>query len=398
MDTNSAIPQIVHCQRRYDFDWLKVLATLAVFLFHCARFFDLGGWHVKNAQLSVGMQGLVNVLVQWLMPLFFVLSGASIYLALKKRSNCQFLLERCTRLLIPLCFGILVLVPPQVYIERLGDRAQGVAAWTGMPKFAGSFWQFYPHYFQGWYGFGGNFAWMGLHLWYLLVLFLFSLLLLPLFRFLNTASGQTILARFVSGCQTLGQVPGLVFLMPSVPLMVLEITLDPRTVGTQALGGWNVLSYLVWLVYGYIMVAIGQIERSLHRYGFIGLFLAISTTIVLLLGHNVPIANDPIISAMMRSLRAFNSWCWIVALLRLGNQYLSFNHPFLRYASQAAFPFYVLHQTIIVIFGFVIADWTMGILPKYLMLAVTSFAAILVGYEGLIRYFRKLGFLFGLKG
>ena len=34
--------------RRYDIDWLRVLAMLVVFVFHCGRFFDMGGWHVKN--------------------------------------------------------------------------------------------------------------------------------------------------------------------------------------------------------------------------------------------------------------------------------------------------------------------------------------------------------------
>ena len=61
-------------ERRYDIDWLRVLAMAVVFLFHCARFFDYGEWHVKNNRLDFGMTVFVGVVSQWLMPLFFILS------------------------------------------------------------------------------------------------------------------------------------------------------------------------------------------------------------------------------------------------------------------------------------------------------------------------------------
>ena len=161
-------------ERRYDIDWLRVLAMLTIFLFHCARFFNYEDWHVKNNQLDFGMSVFVEIVSQWIMPLFFILSAISVYYALDHRNNRLFINERFKRLVIPLVFGIFVLVPPQVYIERVSHS-----------QFAGSFVQFFPHYFDGLYGFGGNFAWMGLHLWYLEILFIFSLLTLPIFRYLR---------------------------------------------------------------------------------------------------------------------------------------------------------------------------------------------------------------------
>jgi fucose 4-O-acetylase-like acetyltransferase len=161
--------KVMTSPRRWDIDWLRVLATLAVFLFHCARFFDNEGWHVKNNQLDFGMSIFVAIVSQWLMPLYFILSGASAYYALKTRRSGVYVWERFTRLLVPLIFGILVLIPPQVYIESVSGQSETA------PPFAGSFIEFYPHYFDGFYAFGGYFAWMGLHLWYLEVLFIFSL-------------------------------------------------------------------------------------------------------------------------------------------------------------------------------------------------------------------------------
>jgi glucans biosynthesis protein C len=131
--------------RRYDFDWLKVVATFAVFIFHCLRFFDLDAWHVKNDELDAIATALVEILLQWIMPLFFLLSGTSIYFALQFRTAKQFIRERCLRLLIPLLFGIFILSPPQVYLERLSNPQHGVAPWQGGWQFAGSFWEFVPY-------------------------------------------------------------------------------------------------------------------------------------------------------------------------------------------------------------------------------------------------------------
>ena len=106
--------------RRYDNDWLTVLAMLTIFSFHCARFFNQEDWHVKNNQLSEGMTLFVAVVAQWIMPLFFVLSGMSINYSLKSRKVGRFINNRFKRLFIPLTFGtFVVLVPIQVWIERV---------------------------------------------------------------------------------------------------------------------------------------------------------------------------------------------------------------------------------------------------------------------------------------
>ena len=105
--------------RRYDIDWLRVLGTMTVFLFHTTRFFDTDGWHVKNATLYVGLDLVIALLAQWLMPLFFIVSGASTYLALNPRRPGDFLWSRLLRLGLPMVLGMLVIAPPQVYLERV---------------------------------------------------------------------------------------------------------------------------------------------------------------------------------------------------------------------------------------------------------------------------------------
>jgi peptidoglycan/LPS O-acetylase OafA/YrhL len=89
-------------QRRYDIDWLRITAMLTVFLYHNARFFDVFGWHLKNAEKSFVVTLFIVLLTLWVMPLFFLLSGVGSWYALKSRATGQYLLDRVRRLLIPL--------------------------------------------------------------------------------------------------------------------------------------------------------------------------------------------------------------------------------------------------------------------------------------------------------
>lgn len=383
LNQNSTTPP-----RRWDIDWLRVLATLAVFLFHCARFFNDEGWHIKNNQLDLSMTIFVNIVSQWLMPLFFILSGSSIYYALLGRRSGGFIRERMTRLLLPLIFGILVLIPPQVYIESVSGQSEVV------PPFAGSFLEFYPHYFDGFYAFGGYFAWMGLHLWYLLVLFIFSLLTLPLFILLKTTTGQRLVTGLAAGLAK----PGLFLLLP-VPLIIFEAGLDPEGLGLRAFGGWSLVIYLSWLIIGYILAAEPRFQQAIRQHFFAAIGLAVLTlTLGLSLYYSdISAPYGSLNYILLMSLRIFNSWFWLLAILGLGQRYFTFKNKFLAYTSEASLPFYILHQSVIVVIGFFIRDWALGVLPKYAILAGVSFMIIMALYEFLIRRSNVLRFLFGLR-
>jgi glucans biosynthesis protein C len=382
--------------RRYDFDWLKVTATFAVFIFHCLRFFDLGAWHVKNNQLDAISTILAGLLLQWIIPLFFLLSGTSIYFALKSLTAGQFLRERSIRLLIPLLFGIFILSPPQVYLERLSNPGRGVSPWNG-GQFSGSFWEFVPHYFQGWYLFGGNFAWMGIHLWYLLVLFLFSLLLLPLFLAIKQGKGQKLINKLGSALEQ----PIVIFLL-SLPIVILESGLDPATFGIRAAGGWNFFTYLMLLLFGYLIVVDRRIEQRIDRQFIPALLTAVFTTPLLLvyfrdLFTGSGSAYISLEYTLVTALRSFNSWCWIIAFLGLGRKFLNFNHRALRYLNEASLPFYMLHQPIILFVGFWISGWQLGVLPKFMVLSFISLMIIALLYELFVRRISLLRFFFGLR-
>jgi surface polysaccharide O-acyltransferase-like enzyme len=363
--------------RHYDIDWLRVLGMGGIFLFHNARFFNDEDWHVKNSQLDFGMSVFVGIFNQFIMPLFFVLSAYAIYYALQHRSNSAFLRERVTRLLVPLIFGIFILVPPQVYIERVthGD-------------FNGSFIQFLPHYFDGWYGFGGNFAWMGLHLWYLLMLYLFSWLALPVFQRMIGPNAARLADLFTR--------PWAIYLL-FIPISVMEllVNLSPDTVGRRDFGGWSPLTYFVVFLLGYMIATDERYRPAIARLRFVSLGLGLLATAVgyLFAAEMGMSTYAPAFSI----LRGFNTWCWLMAFMGLASQYLDFTNGFLKYANEAVLPFYILHQTVIVILGYFVRNWELAVFPKYLILAFFSFMIIVALYEGMVRRLAVTRYLFGMK-
>ena len=368
-------------ERRHDIDWLRVLGMLTVFFFHCARFFDDLGWHAKSGEISYGMTIFVDVLAQWIMPLFFVLSGISSYYALNYISGKKYLGARVKRLVVPLVFGALTHVSLQVYIERL----------TG-GEFTGSFFAFYPHYFDGFYAFGGNFAWMGIHLWYLEMLFVFSLLTLPLFLWMRSERATSLISKAAGFLQK----PGAIFLI-AVPLGGVELlsNLNPEYIGRRDWGGWALFPHLVFFMSGYLLATDTKIRATLEKHRFIALGLGVAAT---LFGfYLLEYAGYSSRGYFFLFLRAFNSWFWLIAILGFGSRHLAFSNRFLEYAGEAVLPFYILHQSVIIVIGYFIIDWTSAVMFQYAFLSVTSFVAIIAIYELLVRRIGFMRFLFGLK-
>ena len=180
----------VASNRKYELDWLRVLAILFVFVYHSTRFFDVGDWHVKNADTYVWVEIWNIFATRWIMPLFFIISGASLFYAIRKSGGfSRFYVDKFLRLMIPVLFASVTHSALQVYLERLTHG-----------QFSGSFFSFLPEYINGVYlgiGMPGNFAYHGMHLWYLFFLFIYGLICYHLFIWLK-AGGRKILNRITS--------------------------------------------------------------------------------------------------------------------------------------------------------------------------------------------------------
>ncbi len=371
-------------RRRDDIDWLRVLAMLVVFVFHCGRFFNNEDWHVKNLQTSYIMTLSLDIVSQWMMPLFFVLSGISSYYALGYQNPARYIRSRIKRLVVPLIFGVFVVIAPlQVYLERVSHS-----------QFQGSFLRFYPHYFQGWYGLGGNFAWMGIHLWYLEILFVFSLIMLPLSICLRWNTGGALLSKTAAA---LGK-PGCIFLL-AIPVAIMEYVanfpaLRPTLLGIRAFGGWSLLPYLVFFSLGYVIAAEARFRATIEKQRIAAITVGITVTLI---GFYLVESGYPIADWFAAILRGLNAWAWLIAILGFGSRYLNFSNRFLEYANEAVLPFYILHQTVILATGYYIVRLHLPIAAKFFIIVTVSLVTILGLYDVLVKRVNVLRFLFGMK-
>ncbi|MCP1160960.1 MULTISPECIES: acyltransferase family protein [Bacillaceae] len=363
--------------RHYDLDWIKVLAMLVVFLYHCSMFFNSFEWHVKNDEINRTCIELFSLAVgNWIMPVFFAISGISTYHALKKRHSGAFLKERAARLGIPLLLGIFILSPPQVYIERLTGK-----------QFEGSFFQFFPHYFDGLYleiGGSGNFAFFGHHLWYLLMLLIFSALTLPFF--LNERQRQHI----QNGSFAISH-----YLFLPLPLTVAALWAND----ILNLASWGILFYLLLYAYGYYFFARESFRSFARNSGKLtGTISAVSLAAYILW---VFMSGFPAYGTaafyIFTVIRVLLVWNVLLFIFFLGDRHLNTSTPALSYASEAAMPFYILHQPVIIVSGFWIAHLDWSIPFKFVFLATAAFAVIMIFHHAAIRRYNGLRVVFGLR-
>jgi hypothetical protein len=368
--------------RRNELDWLRVILFALLILYHVGMFFVPWGWHIKNNQIYSGLRYPMLFVNQWRLPLLFVISGMGTYYALGRRSGGQFVAERFRRLIVPLLFGMFVIVTPQVYFERL---ARG--------QFSGGYFDFYPaRLFAGGVYPEGNFSWH--HLWFLPYLFLFGLVWLPLFLYLRRHPANAVTQRLGRWAD---RPWGLFWL--AIPLYVWESLVEPFFDSTHALvGDWfNLINYGTLFFYGFVLISLGEpfwhtVRTHRQKYLAGGLiFFSLMT------GLREVFDDSTAIHFIEAFFRVMNLWCWIMALFGYASAFLGHRNGFLAYANEAVYPFYILHQTITIGIAFYLMNLNWGLASKFTVLATGTFAGCFVIYELLIRRWKWVRPLFGMK-
>lgn len=368
--------------RRYDLDWLRVIAFGLLILFHTGMMFVSWDWHVKNPETSPVLEWCMRFLHEWRMPLLFFISGAAVWFAMEKYTFGGYLRERFVRLLVPLIFGMLVVIPPQVYFER---RFQG---WV-----YASFWEFYPTIFTSGSYPQGNLSWH--HLWYIPYIFSYSILLLPPLLLLRTVRGRQMMSLLRQGLSR----PGALLLL-CIPSAVSDLCLRPFWPGdyNNLTADWgNFTSKAVVFLAGFLLCSGEEVWDTIQRHRLRHLWMGLAAFSLLNYCWYSDWEIQGIARQAYRVLRDFNLWCWLLALLGLGRRHLRANHPFLKYATEAVYPWYILHQTVIVAIGYYVAGWNMGLWWKYLFVLAGMGLVTGILYEFLIRRLVILRPLFGLK-
>jgi len=372
---------------RVDYiDWLRVVTTLCVFVFHSARFFDkFSDWHVKNATSWVGGSIIVGFMSQWIMPMFMVLAGASTYYSLQSRSAWQYVRERILRLLVPFLFGVFVIIVPQAYYELLYHGKSPCA----------NLLEYYPLYI---FSLPERFAHFSFyHLWFLTVLFIFSLICLPLFVDL-LKKGKSLLSGLASRINS----PWKLMLVLVLPLGLIDIFIYPGTfLGSRDFGGWCLVAHLFFFISGYVLFANPGVTEQMEKLrwfvgaGAIAATIALRPLIGSLLDWKHHFGSGGYAAAQV--VQALLSWCLLIIFINLGRWVFNFKNKLLAYASEAVLPFYILHQTAIIVVGYYVVRWELNPGLKYSVILVVSFCLIMALYDLLIKRINILRFLFGMR-
>lgn len=345
-------------ERRHDIDWLRVIAIGLLLIYHIAIIFQPWAMFVGFIRSDAPMESLwkpMTLLNVWRIPLLFYVSGMGVYFAIRKRSWRELLQERSRRILVPFVFGIFAIAPLHMYLFQ---------AYYKMPL------GYYPH--------AG-------HLWFLGNIFVYVLLLFPLFFYLKkNADG-----RFARGLSRF-------FGNPLGPLsltgfFVAEVLLVNPGIFEMYAETWHgffigLLAFLFGFLFVYGGKAFWQTVQK-WKWGYLALAIALYTFRLLVYNTQAPGA-----------LMALESNSWILGLFGLAHQTLNRPGNTLRYLSQAAYPVYIIHMFVLYAGARLILPLEIPVFLKFLaILAVTAIGCFLL-YELVIRRIGLLRPLFGLKG
>jgi peptidoglycan/LPS O-acetylase OafA/YrhL len=329
--------------------------------------------------VSLPIELFGQLLTPWRLPLLFMISGAATWHALGTRSASAYARDRFMRLMLPLGFGMLVVIPPQVYVERISH---------GMPNrqspidFTGSYLDFQSVASSGIYP-NGNFSWH--HLWFLVYLFAISVAALPLLRWLRTPNGERWRGRIVDAVAS----PARVFL-PAVVVVVIHVALRGRYPNTYALVGdwWNLAHYATLFVLGYVLVADARFrvatERARHVAAVLWVAVAVARIAWFLTMPPAPPYSAGYVVAL--TLRGCAEWLALVAVLGYASRHLDRPSAALRWAGDRVPPFYIWHQTVIVVVAYYVIAWPAPAAVKWPSIALVSLAITLALTEAVSRF------------
>ncbi|GIH95233.1 acyltransferase family protein [Planobispora siamensis] len=388
---------VVTSERRTELDSIRVLVVVGLVFFHTALVFDArDDFYVKNAETTPVTLVVSALGVLWAMPLLFFLAGLGARHSLRRRGAGEYAAERLRRLGVPLAFGTVVLVPVPEWLRQRSDPAFHESYLEFLPRFFdldGFKWRDFPFIFEGrHFEFG--------HLWFLLLLLTFSLILTPLVRW-GGSWGPRLGDRAAALAE---RRPGAI-LLPAVPLAAVCALAGLE----EQFAGWHRAAYLLFFLSGFAFAGDERFRAALRRDLRL---IAISGVVLFLVGGPLLMTagGDPFTdltpqAVAGRALFGVTGWCWLIAILGfLDRRGRSAATPrgrgprrWYAYLSEAVLPLYVLHQPVVVAVAFVVIAWEASIAVKFSVIGTVSLVLIFAAYDLLVRRTAPTRFLFGLR-
>ena len=367
--------QLKNNQRLPELDWLRVILIFAVFIHHVCMPFNGDNWHIMNTESSKLLDDVMVYFEQFRLPTLFFISGVGAVILLSKISVKKFASDKLLRLLIPLIVGVLLVVPPQSYIENISQYE--------------SFWQAYPSLVLN---LSTN------HLWFIEYLIVFSLLAIPLNTFLNTKASTKVFRYIIK----LTKFKGGLFLFVSL-LIVIKISFslffpsDDNKIENLSSSSY----YLFFFITGMIFVANKELWQRVCEHRLYHLIILLISTVIFYGYYYSPDLSDYLSLNVRWSIWwlvcCFVSWSALLTILGYAQFYLKKTPQWLRLSNELIYPFYIFHQTVIVVIGFYVINWQTSILIKIISLLFLSLITTCGICLFIIKPFNLFRFLFGLK-
>ncbi|WP_308910893.1 acyltransferase family protein [Pseudokordiimonas caeni] len=377
---------ITNPARRYDLDWLRVIAFGLLIFYHIGMYYVTWDWHVKSPHAGHWAEPAMMLLNPWRLSLLFFISGVAFRFAADKAPAGAFARKRFLRLFVPVAFGMAVIVTPQSYFELLtkGEITPGyLDFWVRYLAADSSFSIIVP-------------TWN--HLWYVVYLLVYSLVAIALMPVL-----RQIAAKLEGGSFEALMGRGGILLVPLLPFILYRFTLDEWFPTTHALvDDWNAhANYFTIFAFGILVAKSDAFWRVLARSWRACLCVAVALGAILtpvwvnwdalMPGHDVAIA-------VAHAVRVLYAWAAILSLLGFAQAHLNRPHPMLGYFTRAVFPYYILHQTIIVIAAVWLSGFGLSAPAEFIALVTLTTLGCGLGYHYLIRPFPLIRPLFGVFG
>lgn len=376
--------------RYYELDWLRTIVILNLIPFHAAwLILSVPGFSRAGRSLAGAIAGhYLDFCSPLHMFLLFLVSGASVHMALGFRGPGTFVRERIKRLLIPLVFFMLALFPVLAFYWPGVTRKPGLSAYL-------AYWpQILKTTFYNSYDGGPQWA----HLWFVAYLFIFSLLMLPLFLRWRHSRKPVLVSKLAA----VSEKPGGIFIF-ALPLILIFGLLTPIWPFYQnnLISDWGYFSYnLAAFVYGFVLMVDNRfwqaIDRVFKRALWLGLGAALAKFLLSLLIPGIGRPDYTIGYTVFSLVNGLNTWFWIVGILGLARKKLTFNTPFLSYFTRISYAFYIIHLVVMVAIGWYLTRLQLGFLWEFILLSILSLAATLLCCE-LVRRLPWVSPLFGIK-
>ena len=383
--------------RRPELDAIRTLVVVGLVFFHAALVFDASDdFYVKNAETTGVTTVLAGFGVLWAMPALFLIAGFGAWHSMSRRGAGGFAVERLQRLGVPLVFAVLTFIPvPQWLRLKAADPGYHESYPAFLPRFYDV--RFAPSDFP--FVLRGDHFETG-HLWFVVLLLTFSLLLAPFARWVPREWAGRAREALASGAARRGAV-----LVPAAATAAICAVLGME----ESFAGWSRWAYLLFFVAGFALAADDRLRVAMRRdarlAAVVGVVVFGVTGPVLLTAGDDPFTDLTAHATLARTLFGFAGWCWVVAILGLldrrpGRDVAEpgrWRRVYL-YLAVGALPIYVLHQPIVVAVAYGVVRWDAPILVKYLAIVVASLALTLAAYDLLVRRTRVTRYLFGMRG